>query len=296
MKSTELANTEPIELEGERFSGYEHEVFIDNNKGTVSKFPGPYSFFQDMSPEAVESDLDVMNEAGIPMVDTRLYGSQTVSYIEERRGSAEKVRKQVGYLLLQPLISPSHAMSFADLLHVKENRKILLELVLERERIKAELGRGLDLLGGQGFEMVFPALNPRVKSMSGNLGNLLIADDDVQTNDHWAKHAKESNGFVAKKGEVLLCDTRLMPIGRPSREDKKPSTFIRKAMSPILRKNEEFQDAALWATLEGLGTDPNITKADQRFDTGFKRFVRWLTLERAMPKMIAGAENRKQMQ
>ena len=76
-----------------------------------------------------------------------------------------------------------------------------------------EHGLGMDLLGGQGFSLLGPALKPWVKTMRADVGNVLVADQDIQTNGSWAMHAVHANGFVAKKGEALLCDTRLMPIG-----------------------------------------------------------------------------------
>lgn len=73
-----------------------------------------------------------------------------------------------------------------------------------------------------------------------------------------------------------------MPIGNSN-------GWRERVLSPLMRKNCEFQDAALWATLEGLGVDPNTIKADQRFDTGFKRFVRKVA-RLATPKMVEGAK------
>ncbi|MFH1410797.1 MAG: hypothetical protein ABIG80_04525 [Patescibacteria group bacterium] len=118
--------------------------------------------------------------------------------------------------------------------------------------------------------------------MRADVGNLLVPEDDVQTNGSWAKHAIKSNGFVARKGESLLCDTRLMPIGEAN-------SCYERVLSPLMRKNREFQDAALWAVLEGLGTDRNVVRPEERFDTPFKRLVRKLTLH-ATPKMVAEAE------
>jgi hypothetical protein len=274
---------EPMRLKGDRFTGLEHHVWLDGETGIVSKIPSDFGqIWQDMRPEAVERDLEIMDEFGIPTVETRVYGPQTVAFDEAFSGAADETRRVARYVLKQPLIKPAHAMTYADLLHSKKQRDTLLEIVQQREDIKQRHGLGLDLLGGQGFQLVGPALNPRVKTMRADVGNLLVPEADVQTNGSWAEHAIKSNGFVARKGESLLCDTRLMPIGEAN-------GWYERVLSPIMRKNREFQDAALWATLEGLGVDPNTIKADQRFDTGFKRLVRKLALH-AKPKMVAEAE------
>ena len=268
----------PMKLEGDRFTGFEHHVWMNRKTAIVSKIPSQLGqLWQDMSPKAVEKDLDIFDEYDIPIVDTRLYGPQTVEFKEE----ADETRRVARYVLKQPLISPSHAMTYADLLHTKAHREKLLELVEQREEIKDKYGLGVDLLGGQGFQLVRPAIDPRIRTMRADVGNLLVAEEDIETNGSWAKHAVKANGFVAKKGEALLCDTRLMPIGgvRSCRD---------KALAPLMRRNEQFQDAALRATLQGLDVKHPVCD-DKWFNNGFKRFVRKLTLH-ATPKMKREAE------
>lgn len=279
-----MEGSETVRLEGERFTGFEHHVWLNEITRITSKIPSELGqLWQDMSPEAVERDLEIFDKFDIPIVDTRLYGPRPVEFSEQ----IAETRQMARYLLLQPLVRPAHAMSFTDLLHFQKHREKLLELVQIREEIKEKYGLGVDLLGGQGFKLVGPALKPWVKKMHGDVGNLLVADDDIETNDSWSEHAVRSNGFVAKKGDALLCDTRLMPIGNADNS-------YDKILAPLMRKNGEFQDAALWATLEGVDIDPNIIKADQRFDTGFKRMIRGVA-KLAIPKMRAQAEEIKKM-
>lgn len=273
---------EPMRLEGARFTGFEHHVWMNSRTGIVTKIPSELGqVWQDMRPEAVERDLSIMQEFGVPTVRTRLFGPQTVSYSDNALISDE-TRTQAKYVLKQPLISPSHAMSYADLLHDQRHRDTLLELVLQGDAIKEKYGLGLDLLGGQGFRLVGPALNPRIKAMRADVGNLLVADKIVSTNGDWTRQTREPSRPVAQKGEALLCDTRLMPIGEGN-------GWKDRLLAPIMRKNREFQDAALWAVLESLGVSQRIVQARDRFNTTFKRLVRKLTLH-ATPKMIAGAE------
>jgi len=174
-------------------------------------------------------------------------------------------------------------MTFADLFHLQKYRDILMELMRQREQIKEWHGVGLDLRGGQGFRLVGPALSPLVRRMQAGVGNLLIAEDEIKTNGSWKKQTGEAEKTVAQKGDVLLCDTRLMPIG------KKTRSFHDTLFAPILRLNEALQDAVLWTTLETLGGNPNIVRIAQRCDTPFKRLVRKIVMS-AKPKMIAEAQ------
>lgn len=272
-----------MKLKGETFTGFEHHVWLDPETGVVSKIPSKLGeFWQVMTPAAVERDLEIMDRYDIPTVETRVYGPQTVSYTEGINGSARQTRAKAKYVLKQPLIKPARAMTYADLLHTRAHRDILLELMLQREEIKQKHHLGLDLLGGQGFRLVRPALDPNIRAMRADVGNLLIAEADIQTNGSWAEHSRKPEGFVAKKDKALLCDTRLMPIGEVR-------GWKDRLLAPVMERNCQFQDAALWATLEGLGVNKNIVRADERYDTSFKRLVRRLALH-ATPKMIAGAE------
>jgi len=75
-----IERSEPMKLEGERFTGFEHHVWL-NPDGVVSKIPTSTGrIWQDMRPEAVQEDLAIMKDFGIPMVDTRVLGPQTVSF------------------------------------------------------------------------------------------------------------------------------------------------------------------------------------------------------------------------
>ena len=275
------AGSEPMRLKGKRFTGFEHHVWMDDDM--VFKIPSELGqVWQDMRPEAVERDLDIMNEFGVPTVETRVYGPQTVSYVEGVNGSASETRTRAKYVLEQPFINPSHTMTYADLLHNQAYRNALLELVQQGEGIKSKYRLGLDLLGGKSFELIGPALDPRIKTMHADVANLLVPEADIYTNGHWSRHTKESACLVATKGEALLCDTRLMPIGEAQ-------GWKDRLLAPLMRKNREFQDAALWAVLESLEVNQKIVRAKERFDTSFKRLVRKLTLH-ATPKMIASAE------
>lgn len=278
-----IESSEPRRLEGEHVTGFEHHVWLNPN-GVVDKIPTKTGkIWQTMTPEAAEEDHATMKEFGIPMVDTKVHGPQTVSYKRSILGITTETRTQASYLLKQPNVTPAHAMRFADLLHFQKYREVLLHLMRQRELIKKWKGVGLDLLGGQGFRLVGPALSPLTHSMEAGVGNLLVADDEIRTNGSWKKETGESVKVVAKKGDVLLCDTRLMPIGDRVRNCRD------KIFAPILRLNEALQDAVLWTTLETLGANPNIVRIEDRCDTPFKRMVRQIVLN-AKPKMIAQAE------
>lgn len=280
------AGSEPMKLEGERCAGFEHHVWKNSETGIVSKIPTESGeVWQVMTREEAERDLAIQEEFGVKKPVNIIDGPLTVEYDEydQRINETLAVRERVKYLTYQPFCTPAHPVSYGELLHVQAIRDDFYERMQQREGIKRKHGLGLDLLGGQGFSLLKPALDPRVKAMRASLGNLLVAEADIKTNGHWAELTKESDVLVAKKGDVLLIDNRLMPIG------KKMRRWRDSALAPIMRRNEEFQDAALWAVLEGLGANPNVVRPDERFDTSFKRLVRKITLH-ATPKMIAGAE------
>lgn len=283
-----------MRLEGEHLEGFEHHVVRNPKTGTVDKFPTDSSLaWQVMTPEEAERDLAIQDEFGVKRPVNVIDEAQTVEYeqYDERHRVILQIRKWAEYLAGQPFVTPAHEAKYAELLFIKAIRDDLIEKMLQRDGIKRKYGLGLDLLGGQGFGLLRPALDPRVISMRASLGNLLVAEEDIETNGHWterANGANGSNGHVAKKGEVLLIDNRLMPIGQRMR---RPHDRI---LAPIMRRNEEFQDAALWTVLEGLGVDSNIVRPDERFNNGFKRLVRRIT-QHATPKMIAGAEEMEKM-
>ncbi len=269
-----MKKSEATFLEGERFNGFEHHVWLNKETGTTSKIPSNLGqAWQDMRYESAKRDLEILDEFGISIVETKLHEARIVEFLE----NSETVRKKARYLLLQPFIQPSHALSYADLFHFKKYRDQLLELMQIREEIKEKHKLGIDLLGGQGFQLVAPTLDPRIKSMRADVSNILVVEADIHQ-PNWNKEGRR----IAKKGEALLCDTRLMPIGNAD-------NAYDRILAPLLRKNQEFQDATLWTTLESLNIDSNIIQADSRFDTSFKRLVRML-VKQAIPKMIKEAE------
>lgn len=67
LMSMESADT--MRLEGDRFTGLEHHVWLNEITGIVSKMPSKFGqLWQDMGPEAVERDLEIFDEFGIPIV------------------------------------------------------------------------------------------------------------------------------------------------------------------------------------------------------------------------------------
>lgn len=168
---------ELMELKGERVSGFEHHVWLDRESGVVSKIPSKLGrVWQIMKPEAAEWELEVLKTFDIPIVHTEIFRAQMISYIEgfrkaigmglservvnkadmeahyfseKERTSYIEVRKKVKYVLKQPLIEPSRALDYGDLLHYEHYRKFLLELMQKGEQIKEDYCLGLDMLGGK---------------------------------------------------------------------------------------------------------------------------------------------------
>lgn len=273
---------EYTEIKGTKFEGFEHDVFMDEEERLVWKFPGPRSFFKDKDPNAVRRGLDIQASYNTPIIETLVKDPQIVSCLDVRNATAEKTRKLVEYLLLQPMDAPAHEMTYSDLYHSDRYKEALRELVLIRKEIERVHGLGLDILGGQGFGLIKPALDPRVKAMPAALGNVLVSDDDVYTNDFWAAHTEGSNGLVASKGGVRLCDTTLMPTGKgTSPRDR--------LFAPAMEANDKVQTVILDELLKSLGVEMPTASTKKHSDTKPERLAKWV-LKKAIPKMRAYAE------
>ncbi len=299
---------EIMELDGERLSGFEHHVWLDRERGVVSKIPSKLGrVWQIMTPEAAEWELDVLKTFDIPIVPTEVVRAQMVSYTEKFRkaigmGLSERVvnkadleahyfsekdresyfevRKKVRYVLRQPLIEPSHAMNYGDLLHNEALRAFILELMQKGEQIREDYCLGLDMLGGKAYKLFLHAAAPFKRKMKGDISNLLIPGENILLNENGSGESEKPNRLIAEKDKPVLCDVRLMPVG-----DAKGC--YRKTLTPLIKKNFDLQYAALWSLLEDLGVDPNMIQVDKRFNTRFKRFVRWFYHRYGSPKMRA---------
>jgi hypothetical protein len=274
----------PIQM-GERcVSGAEHQVWLDEARKLAHKIPHSLGrLWQKMEVRFAERDLGVLQEYDIPIVPTRVHGESTLLL-------ADLTRRETEMVLEQPLLRPSHPMSYGDLFHDEIKRSFLLEMVRKGEALYREKGLGLDLLGGKAVFLTFPALNPFRKKMEAEVGNLLIADQDIQTPEAWVQNDRRKirslvgSGFdrrksnaIAKEGEIRLCDVRLFDF------DQGPGLYGRN-LALLLRQIHRGQYAALWTLLEGFGIKPEI-----KFETRFEQWVRAL-IRQATPKMRAMAE------
>ena len=321
-----------MELKGERISGAEHHVWLDHEAGMVYKIPSKFGrVWQNMTYDDACTDYQLLQQYGIPLVPTRIHPEMAVTYIGgikdisglgitdwvidkanlqdiliQQRGL--RFRKKVRYVMEQPLDAPSHPMTYGEIRDNPCCREKLLDLVDRWERIYEKEGRGLDLLGGKAYKLIGPALDPRVKSMPAEVSNLLISDADIKSPCTWSEFDIEEGKPFAEKGDLLLCDTRMVPLetGKGWNEifpnigedwveglQRVPKEAIKlwynQNLAKLLAKNIDFQRATLWSILESVGVDSDIIKPDKRFDTGFKRFVHSL-VQHAVPKMQAHAD------
>ncbi len=321
-----------MELKGERISGAEHHVWLDHEAGMVYKIPSKLGrAWQNMTYTDARKDHRTLKKYGIPMVPTRIHPSMTVTYTGGMRDvlglgvtdlavdkanlqdilvqqKGLRFRKQVQYVMEQPLDSPSHPMTYGELLQSACCRDKLLDLVDRWEMVYKKEGLGMDLLGGKSYELIGPALDPRVKSMPAEVSNLLVSDTTIDSPRSWPEFKLKRGQPFVEAEDALLCDIRMVPMETGKGwtdifpnigEDwvkgfrRVPQEAIKlwynQNLAKLLAKNIDFQRATLWAVLETVGVDEDVIKPGQRFDTGFKRFVRAL-VHHAAPKMEAYAK------
>ena len=266
------SSEEIIELSGDHKSGAEHHVWFDRARGLVRKTPTNFGkLWQKMHADYAERDLNIMQESGIPLVPTEIHREAEVCL-------AGQTRTRVEYVLEQPLYADSHEMTYGDLLHNKKHLQKLLELARIGQDIRAKKDLGLDILGGKAIKLVPSALNPRVKAMPAQIGNLLVADSTITATRDWPKFGIKKGGIIANDGDVRHCDPRLYDFnGRGGLRGK--------ILHCLLLKFQDVQDTVLWSILASF----DIKSEFDLEMTRLRRLVRRL-VEHATPKMRAYAE------
>jgi hypothetical protein len=264
-------SSELIILNGQRTSGAEHNVWLDRDSGVVRKIPSSFGrFWQKMHPDFAQRDLSVMQSSGIPVVPTAIHRNAEVIY-------AEQTREYVSYVLEQPLYESSHPLTYSDLLHNPKYRKYLLEIMRIGREIREKYNLGLDLLGGKIVKLFGPVLNPLKKSMPAEINNLLVADNNIVTNQDWTDFGVKKDELFAQKGEVRLCDTRMYDFDRQG--------FKGNSLKKVLLLAQDAQDCANWSLLKHFGL-----KAEFDFESNrVRRMVAYL-MSLAIPKMQSYAE------
>lgn len=269
--SLDTANT--IELTGEEVSGWEHKVWLDEEGGIVRKAPNLFGkIWQIMQAEFAKRDIRIMQEAGIPLVPTEVYDGPMVSV-------AGEVRDDVAYVLEQPFCGSTHKMTYADLEHFKDRRDQFADIVRAGMDIRARHDLGLDVLGGRAAEFLPPALNPGVRAMPAEMGNLLVVDENIVAKKEWPDSGVKEGGLIASQGSVLHCDTRLYDWNRGK-------GMRDRILRRILIRVQDVQDTVLWAILrsfEGYKIEYDLEA------TRLRRIIQRL-VEHAIPKMRRYAE------
>ncbi|MBN1258202.1 hypothetical protein JXA05_00385 [Candidatus Peregrinibacteria bacterium] len=214
---------------------------------------------------------------------TRTVGWEIIDMVKDFMNTerlAKKTRKAVKYILEQPLFEPAHPMTFGDLAGNRSYRDLVYRCISESEDIlkNPEEQRGLDLLGGKAFKLVFPALNPFCKAMRAEISNLMVADEQIKTEHHWGGFDLP-DGVLAEKGDAVLIDTGMYKLA------PKPGVLSWLKIK-ILKNIQEFQNGALWSIVESFGEHE---VAEDRFNSIPRKIARFL-FGIALPKMKRGAE------
>jgi len=264
---------EIIMLQGQHTSGAEHDVWLDRANGVVRKIPSSFGqFWQKMHPDYAQRDLSAMLESGIPVVPTEIHRNAEVIY------DAERTREHVSYVLEQPLYESSHPLTFADLSHNPRYRKYLLDIMRIGKEIREKYNLGLDLLGGKIVKLFGPVLDPRRKSMPGEINNLLVADNTIVTTHDWTGFGLTKDEPIAQKGEAKLCDTRMYDFDQ---DDKFKGRNIKAALTSAM----DAQETVNWSLLEHFGM-----KAEFDFEKNRIRRMMKYIMGLALPKLQAYAE------
>ena len=256
-----------MELRGRRVAGWEHYAFLNDEDGTASKIPNPFGeLWQKMTAAYAEGDLQILRNYGIPLVPTEIHTRPNVI--------VDGLRFRAAYLLQQPLLDKSHTMTYEDLFKNPKYQELLYDLVQKGAKIRREENLGLDLLGGKVIKMAGPALNPAINVMPAEVGNLLIADEDIIAKRDWPNFKIKEGDVILKKGEVADCDPRCYHFDRSGNIDE--------AIGHAITQFQEAQDTVLWSVLEGFGYE-----ADFDFEkTVLRKMFRKLILH-ALKKMEA---------
>lgn len=262
-----------VELKGDRKSGAEHWVWLDRNRGVVRKVLSDLGrLWQTVDSECAERDYWLMQEVHIPVVLTEILANCCANI--------EGSRRRFTYILQQPLFENSHPLTYADLLDFRQHREKLFEIVSAGQQIRRKFNLGLDLLGGKALTLIPNALNPMVPSMEGAISNLLVADEEIRTTCAWPDDGVKIGEVIAKKGDLVQCDTRMYDFNREG--------ITGEMTKMLLLKLQDAQDSALWTILESLGYVGNFD-----FQKTISRRMSRAAIMRAVPKMIRHAERNR---
>jgi len=280
MLSTKVQNElNIIRLAGERTSGSEHDVWMDNTRGLVFKIPNTFGkIWQKMNVEEAQRDLEVMRKTGVKLVPQEVIGD---ALVQNGGATCKKVRYCVAQLLYGMSFpgapQQSHALNYTDLYRSVDLQRQLFEFFLQGQEIRKKENLGFDMLGGQIVSMIPSIVNPLARNINPKVSNLLVADTDITSISDFPVAGVEKGETIAKKGEVMQCDTRMYDFDRKG--------IVGRVIKSALLKLQDAQDSTISSVLESFN-----------FKTGFdtdktlvRRMVRAL-FNRALPKMRAYAE------
>ncbi len=269
-----------IKLKGAQTSGSEHDVWMDGERGLVFKVPNTFGkVWQKMSAEKAQRDLESMQRAGVKFIPQETRGNALV-----RNGGdiCERTRYctiQILYGMPNPHASQqSHALTYVDLYHDVAMQRQLLEFFLQGQEIRERDGLGFDMLGGQILSMVPSIVSPFAKEINPKVSNLLVADTDIVSISDLHVAGVKKGDIIAKKGEVMQCDTRMYDFDRKG--------VVGRAIRSVLLKLQDAQDSTISSVLESF----NFKTGFDTDRTWVRRMVKTL-FERALPKMRAYAES-----
>ena len=162
-------------------SGAEHEVYIQNRQGSpaVLKAPASWSWWQDMSAETAQADLDALQEYGIRHVPTRVHPNVLLEGLDG-------TRKELSYVLEQPF-KEARPVTVADLRNPAIGSQ-LAEMFERSQDLYRGTGRSVDYVGFAALVGLMRSLHKEKLEVA--IHNVLVTEE-------------------ADKPGVELCDTRL---------------------------------------------------------------------------------------
>ncbi len=182
---------------------------------------------QNMTPGAVQRDLEILDRYKVPHVPTECFGEAILL--------AGNARRHVGCLLRQPFMNAPEVMGYFTIDAVRA--QAIAALMEVRHRIFKDKNLGVDLVGFEAFQDFFRALWQRVGGflpqvkIDPRLYNLVVPRQPME----------QQGGRLIPPDKILLTDVRLLDLNDGSQLVK-----MKRAMHDI-------QTAAVAALLDRLG-------------------------------------------
>ncbi|MFH1012220.1 MAG: hypothetical protein V1760_00520 [Candidatus Peregrinibacteria bacterium] len=226
--SVSVLDGKPVFAVSPRFNeGNEHHVYRsrdDDDVDWVIKTPRRFygALWQDMSADATERDLEVLDQYRVPVIHTDFFRD---AYCQVLEG----VPRRHAYVLRQPGFWKYPNIYYADIAKNPALLDALLEILEVHHRIYRDCQLGMDILGGteshqnlrryiydRFLRSFVPGVLP-VPKFRMSLPNLLNPQENI---DHQSQR-------IVQAGKVILGDVRLFRLGQPEHLSQFPHFYRR---------------------------------------------------------------------